>query len=268
MAELRAVTQPEAVLSRGASEHWTGDLYMRRVSPYLTRLLLPTRLSANGVTVLMMVAGWAGAAALALPGVWGAFLAALLVQLQMLLDCSDGEVARWKGLSGASGIFLDKVGHYTVEALIALALGLRAAGVVGGQEDDPVQVWRYAFVGAVLAGGLVLNKALNDMVHASRAAAGLDRLPDTAATRRVPPTTFLGKARRSARWLPFHRMFHSVELTLVTLGVAVLGALLGEELAAARLQVLVMAAAILFVIAGHALAILASSRLRPGDGRP
>lgn len=264
LAEVRAVAQPPEVLARGNAEHWTGDLYLRRLSPHLTRLLIPTPVTANGVTVLMMVAGWAAAGALLIPGLWGAMLGALLAQLQMLLDCSDGEVARWKGLSGPIGIFLDKVGHYTVEAAIALALGWRAAGIVGGQEADPTRWWGYAFAGAFLAAVLVLNKALNEMVHASRAAAGLGTLPDTAAARAVPARTALGLVRRAARVLPFHRMFHSIEMTLVTLAVALVGALLGEDIAAARVQVVVMAVVIVPVTLGHALAIVASPRLKAG----
>ena len=42
VAQMRAVTQPATVTGRPSSEHWTGTLYMRRISPYLTRLLLPT----------------------------------------------------------------------------------------------------------------------------------------------------------------------------------------------------------------------------------
>ena len=267
LAQVRAVAQPPEVLGRGSAEHWTGDLYLRRVSPHLTRALIPTPVTANGVTWLMMVAGWAAAGALLIPGLLGALLGALLAQLQMLLDCSDGEVARWKGLSGPVGVFLDKVGHYTVEGAIALALGWRAAGVVGGQETDPAAVWRYAFLGALLAAGLLLNKALNEMVHASRAAAGLDRLPDTTQARAVPAGSVLGVLRRAARLVPFHRMFHSIEMTLVTLAVAVVGALAGAELEAARWQVLVMAAVILPVTAGHLAAILASPRLRREDAR-
>lgn len=265
LAQVRAVGQPPEVLARGSAEHWTGDLYLRRLSPHLTRLLIPTPVTANGVTVLMMVAGWAAAGALLLPGLWGALLGALLAQLQMLLDCSDGEVARWKGLSGPVGVFLDKVGHYTVEGAIALALGWRAAGIVAGQEQDPATWWRYAFLGALLAAVLVLNKALNEMVHASRASAGLGPLPDTAASRAVPPRTLLGRVRRVADLLPLHRMFHSIEMTLVTLAVAVLGLLLGEELAAARVQLVVMTVLIVPVTVGHALAILSSPRLARED---
>jgi len=54
-------------------------------------------------------------------------LALLLGQLQMLVDCCDGEVARWRKESSPAGVFLDKVGHYSTEALIPIALGIRAA---------------------------------------------------------------------------------------------------------------------------------------------
>ena len=75
----------------------------------------------------MILVGWSTAAALLIPGIWGALLAVVLGQLQMLVDCCDGEVARWRRTSSPAGVFLDKVGHYTTEALIPLALGIRAA---------------------------------------------------------------------------------------------------------------------------------------------
>ena len=45
----------------------------------------------------MIVAGLAAAGVLALPGLLPAVAAVLLIQLQILLDCSDGELARWRG---------------------------------------------------------------------------------------------------------------------------------------------------------------------------
>ena len=101
---------------------------MRRISPYLTRLLIRAGLTANAVTALMIVTGAASGFALLVPGLGGAVLAVLLTQLQMLWDASDGEVARWRGTSSPLGVFLDKVGHYLAESLIPLALGVRAAG--------------------------------------------------------------------------------------------------------------------------------------------
>ena len=112
IAELRAVTQPPSVRGRRNSEHWVADLYLRRVSPYLTRALLRTGVSANGVTWLMIATGACAGLALLVPGLPGAMLALVLGQAQMLWDCCDGEVARWRRTFSPAGTFLDKVGHY------------------------------------------------------------------------------------------------------------------------------------------------------------
>ena len=42
IAELRAATQPASIFERNSGEHWAGRLYVRRFSPYLTRMLLST----------------------------------------------------------------------------------------------------------------------------------------------------------------------------------------------------------------------------------
>ncbi len=68
IAELKAVTQPGWLLERPGAEHWAGRLYMRRLSPYATWLLVRTPITPNGVTWLMLASGIAAAAVLALPG--------------------------------------------------------------------------------------------------------------------------------------------------------------------------------------------------------
>src|SRR3954452_6525997 len=82
IAELRTATQPPSLFERNSGEHWTGRLYMRRFSPYLTRLVLRTRVSANAITGLTLVFGLAGAALLTVPGLLPAAGALLLIQLQ------------------------------------------------------------------------------------------------------------------------------------------------------------------------------------------
>ena len=52
----------------------------------------------------------------------------LLIQLQLLLDCSDGEVARWRKQFSPIGVYLDQLAHYSTEAAILAALGVRADG--------------------------------------------------------------------------------------------------------------------------------------------
>ena len=71
-------------------------------------------------------------------------------------------------------------------------------------------------------GGIWFNKALNAMVVLARTNSGLEKLPDTNAVRQITGTGAMALLRRVARFVPFHRIFHSIELTLVSLVVGVL----------------------------------------------
>jgi phosphatidylserine synthase len=261
LAELRAVTQPPEVRMRANAEHWTASLYLRNLSPYLTWLLLRTSISANGVTGLMILVGWSTAAALLIPGIGGAALALVLGQLQMLVDCCDGEVARWRDSRSPAGVFLDKVGHYTTEALIPIVLGIRAAGWPFEFSTDAVPTqYAWTTAGFALALVIVLNKALNDMVHVARANAGLDKLADRRGEAE-PSQALVAKLRRAARFLPFHRLYHSVELTILVFLAAIVG-LFTPPLLADRVLLLGLLPLAVLALLGHFVAIMASKRVR------
>ncbi|GAA4670585.1 CDP-alcohol phosphatidyltransferase family protein [Frondihabitans cladoniiphilus] len=257
IAQLREVAQPPEVRSRANAEHWTASLYLRDVSPYLTWLFLKTSITANGVTGFMILAGWATAFSLLIPGVTGAALALVLGQLQMLIDCCDGEVARWRRESSPAGVFLDKVGHYSTEALIPVMLGFRAAG----HPFDAPNGFLWTTLGLTLALIIVLNKALNDMVHVARANAGLDRLEDKRGGVTVPSGRLLARLRSAARFLPFHRLYHSVELTIIVFVFSLVGLAVGQ-VAADRILLSVLAPLSLLALLGHFVAIMASKRVR------
>lgn len=256
ISELREVAQPPEVRGRRNAEHWTASLYLRDISPYLTWLLLRTRISANGVTGLMILTGWSVAGALLIPGIWGALLGLVLGQLQMLVDCSDGEVARWRRTSSPAGAFLDAVGHYSTESLIPLALAIRAAGYPFEAPAD----YLYTTLGALLALVIVLNKALNDMVRVARANYGAAKLT-YSESESAPSGGALAVARKVAKFLPFHRIFHSVELTMVIFVAAVVGLFVGEVLAMRWVLVILLGLGIVTLF-GHFVAIMASRRVR------
>jgi phosphatidylglycerophosphate synthase len=256
IAELKAVAQPPEVRGRRNAEHWTASLYLRNLSPYLTWFLLKTSISANGVTGLMILTGWATAASLLIPGIGGAALALVLGQLQMLVDCCDGEVARWRRTSSPAGIFLDNVGHYTTETLIAIVLGVRAAGYPFEAPQD----FLWTNLGTLLALVIVLNKALNDMVRVARANAGLPKLADTQAEY-APTHGLIAGLRKAARFLPFHRLYHSVELTILIFLFSIVGLFIGATLADRILLSVLVPLSILAVI-GHFVTIMASRRVR------
>ena len=253
IAELKAVTQPPSLFERASGEHWAGRLYMRRLSPYVTRLLVATPISADAVTALMIGTGLLAALLLTLPGVLAAIGAAVLVQLQLLLDCCDGEVARWRRKLSPTGVYLDQIAHYATEAALPAALGVRA----GGGWDS---------IGAWTAGGLsvsilvLLLKSETHLVAVARARSGRRALPDGDDDDSASPPR-RGRLRQGARLLPSFRPFQAVEASFLVLAAAVADALAGG-LVASRILVLVLLAAAGTAVIGHLLAILASDRLR------
>ncbi len=239
IAELRAATQPASIFERDSGEHWAGKLYIRKASPYLTRQLIRTPITPNGVTWLMILSGVAAAGVLALPGVLAAAGAAALIQLQILLDCSDGELARWRNVRSPTGVYLDRVGHWVTETLLPIALGIRA--------DEPV-------LGLVVAVLVLWIKGESALVTVARAESGLPPAADTQAVA-APRLGLLARARRALRRLPFYRAFVAMELTLL----ALVASFFDDG---SRVLVIALIPVAAITVLGHGLAILTSGRLR------
>ena len=246
ISQIREVSQPASVTGRSTSEHWVADLYQRRLSPYLTRIFLRTPITANGVTWLMILVGASIGPALLIQGWVGIALALFLSHLQMLIDCCDGEVARWRETKSPMGIFLDKLGHYLAEGLIPICFGLRLAN----WPNEPITNSIFPFLGALLAILVIVNKGLNDAVHVARAFSGLPKIQDEAGIN-LPVKGILRKIRKVFNFIPAQRMFHSIEFTMY---IAIFGTF-NESLEIAL-------AISLFVTIGHIAAIVSSAKLR------
>lgn len=256
LEQLRAVAQPPEHIARYNAEHWAGALYIRHVSIYATRALLPTHITPNGVTWLMILVGVVGAFAIPFGGLVGPLVAVLAMQLQILLDCSDGEVARWRQRFSPAGIYLDRVGHYLTEATIPVALGLRADG---WSLDDPWNVGGWTVLGLVISVLVLLNKAFTDLVHVARAKTGRPMLDDVAQVAR-PKASGVAALRRAFGYVPIFRAFIAVEATLLAL-VAALVDLAHGDLLGTQVLVAVMVPLAALTAAGHLLGVLSSSRL-------
>ena len=94
---------------------------VRPISILFTWVFVRTPISANQVTILQEILGVIGAI---LFGFGKFVLGAVFLQLGYILDCSDGEVARWKNQQSESGKFLDLIGHMIVIPFYYFGLGL------------------------------------------------------------------------------------------------------------------------------------------------
>lgn len=244
------MTQPASVMERRNAEHWVSLLYGRAVSLRITSVLIRTPVSADALTVAMIGIGLGGAATLLIPAWWGALLCAVLIQLYLIFDCVDGEVARWRRTTSPRGEYLDRLGHYVVEAALLAAFGWRVGG-------GPTSGW--TTIGLLTALLAVITKAETDLVAATMGRKGTEL---ATAQISVPRRTGVRRLRALTHPLKIHRMTGAVEASLLIL-VAALAVAAGWDAAEQVLALAFLIVSALLVV-GHAVSILTSSRLRPG----
>ena len=246
--QLRSMAQPPSTLSRRNAEHWLSGVYGRRVSIYFTWMAVRLGISADTVTALMIVIGLIAAGLVAVQGWVGPVVGVFLMQFYLVLDCSDGEIARCTNTESPRGVYLDRLGHYAIDATIFSAFGIRAS--------DWFSSPGWAFVGFATAIIVILIKVETDLVDVSRVRGGLGALPDTVPSIRGAA----GSLRKVVNALPFHRILGAVEASMLIAVVAVIDAIIGD-LTATRILVSVFGVVAIIVFVGHLVSILASDRL-------
>lgn len=99
-------------------------ILQRVLSIYLTRIVIPTNITANQVSAAMLVVGLLASLSIFLGYIWLGFF---LIYLSILLDAVDGEVARYRKTFSLQGIYLDLVNHLATQGLFFLALAFWVA---------------------------------------------------------------------------------------------------------------------------------------------
>ncbi|MFE2466443.1 CDP-alcohol phosphatidyltransferase family protein [Streptomyces mirabilis] len=248
LEELREVIHPAGKLESRA-EHWAGRLYMRSLSLRVTRLMLGTRVSPNQITTVMVFAGVLSGVALVVPGLGGAVLSVLFMQLYLLLDCVDGEVARWRRQFSPLGVYLDRLGAYLADAAVMVGMGIRAA---------ELGLNLYLVAGLAAAIGVLLLKSSSDLVHVARSDSGMQKATDQSV---VPRSSGLARVRRLTSAVGLHRLVNGTECTILLLVTAIVDLALGD-LTATKIATVAVTAIVWLLVPAHIVSIVASSRLK------
>ncbi|HXW45453.1 MAG TPA: CDP-alcohol phosphatidyltransferase family protein [Streptosporangiaceae bacterium] len=251
MDEVRTQGQPRWVVERVNDEHLFGRLYMRKLSPRATWLLARLGWSPNAATTAFVVCGVAAGVVIAFGGLATAIIGAVLVQLALLFDCSDGELARLRKQTSATGVYIDRIGHYLCESAMLIGLGFRAQGALTTSGS-------YVTAGLAAAVLACLVKAETDNVVIARAVQGLSAGHDNEALQ--PQSAGLASLRRAASLLKVHRIIQQIELSVLVLLAAIADQIRGGLLATRVLLIAALIVAALMVVA-HLAAIVASKRL-------
>lgn len=123
--ELRRICQGN-ILNR-ANESWYGKLFSRKISIYLTRsiLIIPLNISANQISLLGVLLNLVGAIFLATGKSWYLIAGALILHGALILDCVDGEIARYRKTNNLLGRYTENIlDGYISNPLIFMGLSI------------------------------------------------------------------------------------------------------------------------------------------------
>ena len=126
-----------------ADDGFYSTFVVRRLSKPLTRVALRLGLSPNSITLMSFAIGIAAAAFFAGGSPWALVVGALLLQLSLIVDCVDGEVARATRRFSALGAWLDASTDRVKEFLAY-------AGLAYGASRSGADIWWLAVVLVVL----------------------------------------------------------------------------------------------------------------------
>jgi phosphatidylglycerophosphate synthase len=165
-----AASDAEALLYRELSSPVDTRLdarFHRPLSRPLTRLAVAWRLAPNYVTLGTLLVGLMAAWCFWQGSVRTAVVGLLLYAVSVVLDHTDGEVARVTLAESTVGAWFDVLVDTTVHALIVLALGVTAERVSGGGA---------AILGGIGATGVVASAALTKARPLPASAVGVGRV--------------------------------------------------------------------------------------------
>jgi phosphatidylglycerophosphate synthase len=107
------------------TEEWYVRLVLRPISIYLTKFFILIGVSANQITYLSIPIGIVGCLLYSMGGYFYSVAAILTFHLFIILDCCDGEVARYRKTTGSAlGLFLDVLGHDLTYSIFFMCMGI------------------------------------------------------------------------------------------------------------------------------------------------
>jgi phosphatidylglycerophosphate synthase len=182
--ELRAA---EAAIRRSSYKHTDNTLarFNRRVSLPISIALIPTPLTANQLSVMLVAIGFYAAWLFSLGHYVSGLFAAFLSLAASILDGCDGEIARLKYQESALGCWIETVGDYSY--YIAIFIGL-TIGAVRHTHLEP-----FYWIGGFALAGTVLSFALLIFLRTRITAGRPERLHAIAAERFQAEPTLLSR---------------------------------------------------------------------------
>jgi hypothetical protein len=113
-------------MANRANDGFFSVFFLRKFSKLLTWLAVKIKATPNQVTLVSFAIGLYSAFSFAQGTFWWIFLGAALLQLSIIVDCVDGELARYTRKFSQLGAWLDAVTDRVKEYMVFLGLAVGA----------------------------------------------------------------------------------------------------------------------------------------------
>lgn len=136
---------------------WYTEKVKRRLSIYITWLLLHTPISANGASTIVIISGLLAGIFFLFGDPFSCFIGTIFFHIEYLFDGVDGEIARYKNSASFSGAYFDGMIHYILESYQFLTIGIGLHIYLN--RIDPI------FLGIVASFSLIILKITYDLKY-------------------------------------------------------------------------------------------------------
>ena len=113
--ELKKICQKE-------NDNWYGRYFVRKISIYITKLLLKTEVTPNQISGLSILIGIIAGIFFVFGNYWYTLVGALLLLLSNIVDCVDGEIARYRKSASVAGKYIESLNDYIVHSFIFVCI--------------------------------------------------------------------------------------------------------------------------------------------------
>ena len=114
-------------LANRANDGFYSVFFLRKISKLFTWLAVRLKMTPNQVTLISFAIGLLSAYEFSKGNFWAIFTGAVLLQLSIIIDCVDGELARYTRQFSQLGAWLDAITDRIKEYLVFFALAYGAA---------------------------------------------------------------------------------------------------------------------------------------------
>ena len=121
-------------MANRANDGFFSVFFLRKFSKILTWIAVKVGATPNQVTLISFAIGLYSAYCFSQASFWSIFLGAILLQLSIIVDCVDGELARYTRKFSQLGAWLDAVTDRVKEYMVfmGLQLGQKKKGEISG----------------------------------------------------------------------------------------------------------------------------------------